>query len=159
MQIIEIIDPQPGQMELPLEGGRSKVSSQNISAWKPAMCQFAQQVYDEWDQSDEENGDWQVGFGGICDLIAEKICDVLGTAGVDCVSHNWGDSGENHTSVIANLADGVFEVDIPFHVYETGGGYSWKKIPDVVFDPRDVVISQIERPLSDEEFVQRYSDE
>jgi hypothetical protein len=157
MKITEIIDPQPDQMELPLQGGQSRITSRNIAAWKPQMCQFAQQIYNEWDQSDED-GDPELGFGGICDLIAEKICDVLGTAGIYCVSHNWGDSGDNHTSVIANLADGVFEVDIPYHVYETGGGYTWKKIPDVVFDPRDVVISQIETPLSDEEFEHRWGE-
>lgn len=153
---MEIIDQHPDQMELPLEGGQNKVTSQIIAAWKPAMCKFAQQVYDEWDQSDEDYGDPEVGFGGICDLIAEQICHVLGTANIECVSWNSGGMGENHTSVIANLADGVFEVDIPPHVYETGGGYTWQKKPGIVFDPRDVTISQLERPMTDEEFVERY---
>jgi hypothetical protein len=155
MKITEIIDPQPGQMELPLQGGQSRITSRNIAAWKPQMCQFAQQIYNEWDQSGED-GDPELGFGGICDLIAEQICHVLGGEGVECVSWNSGGVGENHTSVIANLADGVFEVDIPPHVYETGGGYNWQKLPNVVFDPRDVVINRLEQPMTDEEFDQRF---
>ena len=157
MNILEIIDPQPGQMELPLEGGRAKVTSRNITAWTPAMCKFAQQVYDEWDQSDEENGDPEIGFGGICDLIAEQICHVLAQEGIECVSWNSGGMGENHTSVIANLADGVFEVDIPPHVYEDGSGYTWYKKPNVVFDPNDVAVSRLESPMPDEAFIERYS--
>jgi hypothetical protein len=127
MKITEIIVPETNQMELPLEGGRAKITSQNITAWKPTMCRFAQHIYDEWDQSDKENGDPELGFGGICDLIAEQICHVLGQVDVACVSWNSEGIGENHTSVIANLADGVFEVDIPPHVYENGGGYTWYK--------------------------------
>lgn len=150
---------EPQQLELPLEGGQAKISSRNISAWKADMCKFAQQIYNEWDQSDEENGDPELGFGGICDLIAEQICHVLGEQGIECVSWNSGGVGENHTSVIANLADGVFEVDIPPHVYENGGGYTWYKKPNVVFDPRDVVIHQLEKPMPDEAFVERYNDQ
>jgi len=30
-------------------------------------------------------------------------------------------------------------VDIPPYTYETGGGYNWKKIPDVTFDASDIV--------------------
>lgn len=157
MHVNEIIDPQPNQMELPLEGGRAKITSQSIAAWKPAMCQFAQQVYNEWDQSGED-GDPELGFGGICDLIAEQICHILGGEGIECISWNSGGMGENHTSVIANLADGVFEVDIPPHVYETGSGYTWYKKPEVVFDPHDVVITRLEQPMTDEQFAQQYHD-
>lgn len=156
MKITEIITPQ--QMELPLEGGRAKITSRNIAIWKPAMCKLAQQVYQEWDQSGED-GDPELGFGGICDLIADQICHVLGQEGVECTSWNTAGMGENHTSVIANLADGVFEVDIPPHVYETGGGYTWHKRPEVVFDPRDVAISRLEPPMTDEEFVDRYGNQ
>lgn len=38
-------------------------------------------------------------------------------------------------------------MDIPPRVYETGGGYSWKKIPDVVFKSDDIVIDNI--PIGD----------
>ena len=34
-------------------------------------------------------------------------------------------------------------VDIPYGYYERGGGYSWTKIPDVVFQPDFVVIERL----------------
>jgi hypothetical protein len=157
MKINEILAPQePQQLELPLQGGRSKPTSKQIYAWRGAMCQLAQKVYQEWDQSDEEYGDPELGFGGICDLIAEQISNVLGQYDIACTSWNTADSGENHTSVIANLADGVFEVDISPYVYETGGGYTWHKKPNVVFDPDHVSVTRIEAPMTDEDFEQRF---
>ena len=37
-----------------------------INSLKPQMAKAAQAVYDSWEQ-DEEHGDVEVGFGGICD--------------------------------------------------------------------------------------------
>ena len=34
-------------------------------------------------------------------------------------------------------------VDIPHGLYETGGGYNWKKIPDVKFEANDIIIDGI----------------
>ena len=38
----------------------------------------------------------------------------------------------------------IFSIDIPYYVYEEGGGFTWKKINNVKFDERDVVIDVIE---------------
>jgi hypothetical protein len=39
--------------------------------------------------------------------------------------------------------DGIYSVDISPYAYERGGGYTWKKIPDVKFTPDDVEIDMI----------------
>ena len=51
--------------------------------------------------------------------------------------------GEQHVYVVAKTEDGIYEVDIPPDVYETGGGYCWKKIPNVKFDEEDVLINRL----------------
>lgn len=35
-----------------------------------------------------------------------------------------------------------FTVDIPARVYERGSGYTWTKLPGVVFTPADIFISR-----------------
>jgi hypothetical protein len=100
----------------------------------PKMLSAAQEVYDAWDQSDEEHGDWQVGFGGICHLIAEAIADVINTAGYDAVTVDSGGMGEQHVWARVKMPDGIYDVDIPYHIYESGGGYNWTKLPNVVFE-------------------------
>ena len=38
----------------------------------------------------------------------------------------------------------IHSIDIPYWTYEEGGGFTWKKIPDIKFGARDVEISLIE---------------
>lgn len=111
------------------------------------MAQAAQQVYDQWDQSGPD-GDPELGFGGICQDIAEAISDVVRTAG-----HNTGtmsaQCGEQHVWAIAyseyqdpelgTQYEG-YHIDIPYSVYETGGGYNWTKKKGVKFDPNYITI-------------------
>ena len=70
-----------------------------------------------------------------------------------------GAPGDDHSWVIANLNEGVYEIDIPPGVYETGGGYSWSKIPDVTITTDDVVVNKIDKPMSDEKFRATYTDQ
>lgn len=37
----------------------------------------------------------------------------------------------------------LFEVDIPYDNYETGGGFTWKKKPNIKFDDSMVIISDL----------------
>jgi hypothetical protein len=99
----------------------------------PQILQAAQRVYNDWD---EEDRDTYAG-GGICHIIADAVCDVLYSAGIECtpVSCDY----EQHVYVAAKFEEGIYTIDIPYHIYETGGGFSWKKIPDVVFEKNDVV--------------------
>jgi hypothetical protein len=113
-----------------------------LESLKPQLAAVAQKVYDEWDASDEVNGDWQVGTGGICHLIADAMLGVLYDAIPDIVATTISSSYEVHVFCVAGKTsineDGekeeeYYSIDIRPHVYETGGGYDWKKIPDVVF--------------------------
>jgi 2'-5' RNA ligase/GNAT superfamily N-acetyltransferase/predicted GIY-YIG superfamily endonuclease len=112
---------------------------QNLMRWRGNIAARAQKVYDEWTQN-EEGIDTEYGGGGPCDAIAEQIQDLLESLGVNTMS--GGQEGDDHAWIIAyNYKTGeACGVDIPHSVYETGGGYSWKKIPNVVFTPNDVEI-------------------
>jgi len=135
----------------------SKVPQQ-LRAAIPQIVARAQHVYNEWAQ-DEEGLDEELGEGGICDQIAEEVVGVLGALGIDS-STVWSEGvGENHVWAVARIAEGpgagVWSIDIPPGVYETGGGYSWKKIPDVTLDEDDVVLTHESPDPSDFE---RYSE-
>ena len=105
---------------------------------KSKLAHSAQEVYDEWEQ--DENGYCDIlGEGGICQDIADAMADVLSNNGIECSTVSQS-SGEQHVYVVARTEDGVYRVDIPPYLYETGGGYNWKKIPDVEFDERYIDI-------------------
>lgn len=100
------------------------------------ICAEAQRVYDAWDQSDRDND--ELNGGGVCHLIADRIADILCTAGmmVTTESSSW----EQHVYCVGQFSDGVFEIDIPHQLYERGGGFTWFKLPNVRFEPDDVSI-------------------
>ncbi len=56
-----------------------------------------------------------------------------------------GHDGDDHAYVIVYSIDEAYAVDIPPGVYETGGGYSWKKISNAVITPEDVIIEEVDR--------------
>ena len=99
-------------------------------------------IYDKWDASNETYGDFEVGFGGICHLIADKISDYLYKIGIEASSVS--SDSEVHVYVVAKVSEGIFIVDIPPYSYETGGGYRWKKIPDIIFDEDYITITQLD---------------
>lgn len=91
----------------------------------------AQKVYDSWDEEPD------VYFnGGICHLIADAICEVLGRLGVECATVS--SSHEQHVYVAGKFQEGVVTIDISPYTYETGGGFTWQKTPDVEFGKNDV---------------------
>lgn len=119
---------------------------------KNALASVAQPVYESWDQSDEENGDPELGFGGICDGVADAMAAELSKIGVECATSY--SEYDTHTSVIAQFKEGVFNVDIPPQVYESGFGYNWKKKPNIVFSADNVVIHQIDKnPQNFEQYI------
>lgn len=101
------------------------------------ILQTAQRIYDDWDEADRDT----YAGGGICHLIADAICDVMGEIGIDCAPVSC--SYEQHVYVAVRVAEGVYTIDIPYSIYETGGGFSWQKLPDVQFDSRDVVFYRV----------------
>jgi hypothetical protein len=117
---------------------------EQLLALAPQMAAAAQQVYDEWEQ-DEEGLDIEHGPGGICDRISQAITDVIVTNIGEVDILEGGQEGDDHAYIIAFNDSEAYMVDIPAGLYETGGGYSWQKIPDVEFTAHDVVVAPIDR--------------
>jgi GNAT superfamily N-acetyltransferase len=126
-----------------------------LKSLKPQFAAAAQKVYDEWDASDETYGDAEVGFGGICHLIVDEWVDLVAERGYNATSFSHSEQVHVSMTVWANPPERgedededdyaseqveVFDVDLNPYNYETGGGYSWKKIPDVTIDPGDISI-------------------
>lgn len=122
-----------------------------LNAFRPQLAAIAQKQYDEWDASDEEYGDAEVGFGGICHLIADGWSDLLANQGY--ATTTWSHSDEVHVSLMVweYNSEGqqdvdeefaqeieVVDVDLNPHIYETGGGYNWTKIQGVTIDSNDI---------------------
>jgi hypothetical protein len=137
------VDPNGRATEYHRSGLREDSDTENLPSVTraqqaiPQILARAQRDYDAWD---EEDRDTYAG-GGICHIIADSVCDVLSDAGIECTSVSC--SHEQHVYVAARFAEGVYTIDIPYHIYEQGGGFSWKKLPDVRFEPRDVVFYRV----------------
>lgn len=117
---------------------------QHICTLKPALIRAAQERYDNWDQDDDGFSEL-LGYGGICDEIAEAMCGVLVSEGIDSVIAD-AQVGEYHVWVIAydDTTKEAYDVDIFPAIYETGHLYVWKKVTDVQLIPENVIISVAE---------------
>ena len=111
-----------------------------LQALRPQMAAAAQGIYDGWiqDEDDEFNG------GGICGAIAEAIQGIIVSSIGQVAVSEGGQDGDDHAWTIAHTDTEVYGVDISPSVYERGGGYSWTKIDDVQFEPRDVEVFAID---------------
>jgi hypothetical protein len=121
--------------------GEPLVSVRSINRRK--LAARAQKVYDEWDaDSDPEHGDPEVGFGGICQDIADALVDELYAQGAQASPMSCS-VGEQHVFVVGQFTEGVYEIDIAPSTYERGSAYTWTKIPDVTFEPGDISFEQL----------------
>ncbi len=120
---------------------------QRLQTLRPAIAAAAQKVVDEW-QLDEDGLDPELGTGGVCDRVADVIIDTLygHLEGIEAAT--GAPEGEEHQWVVVGDGQSAFVVDIPPGVYETGGGYSWKKIEGAKIGPQDVVIEPIDPKLA-----------
>lgn len=118
------------------------------------MVVAAQKEYDNWVQ-DEHGYNDEYGTGGICHLIADELINVLYNHKIENCQTVCS-SFEQHVYVVGKFIEGVYQIDIPYHVYETGGGYTWKKLPDVEFDRNHIVIRKLD---SDPNSFNEYTDE
>lgn len=80
------------------------------------------------------------GSGGACDAIQRAMSDVLSK--VDAQITEGGQPGDDHAYLIVFNDNEAYEVDIPPYVYERGGGYNWKKIPNVILTPDHLIIQK-----------------
>jgi hypothetical protein len=109
-------------------------SSETLNKLKPHCAAIAQKVYDSWiqDEDDDLNG------GGICHLIADEISSIVNNAGIPCASQTASDV--QHVYCVAQCNNGIFEIDIPYWLYERGGGFTWEKLPNIMFSSDNVNI-------------------
>ncbi len=119
----------------------SKIVESEIRSYGPELVKIAQKEYDEWNQ-DGDGMDEFLGSGGICDSIADGFGGFLTGKGFDVES--GGQEGDDHAFLYATKNGQSFLIDIPPDVYETGGGYNWKKRQNVVFDPSHVIVQKID---------------
>lgn len=102
----------------------------------PKFVQVAQDQYNSWNQDpefDELNG------GGICHLIVDKMASVIWRnqpENTEVTVGEFRDDSACHNSLLVAHAPSrqLYQVDIPYYNYETGGGYDWQKISNVKFD-------------------------
>lgn len=120
----------------------------------PEIIKVSQGVYDSWAQ-DSDGMDEELGCGGICQDIAGDICGLLSERGFECSTVSQ-EIGEQHVYTVVKLEEGVYEVDIPPYVYESGGGYNWRKIPNVSFNQDHVIINRLD---GDPESFENYAGE
>lgn len=114
----------------------SKVVAESL---RGAFAEAAQTEYDAWSQ-DADGYDEELGAGGICHLIADRISSICHAHGID-TAQTVSASHEVHVYVVAAFTEGVFEIDVPHRLYERGGGYNWTKLPGITFDNDDIAIS------------------
>jgi hypothetical protein len=118
---------------------------QELRELRAEMAAAAQKVYDEWTQ-DAEGVDEELGTGGICDKVSEEVGNVVASNVPDVAFDDGGSGGEDHAWVIVSRDGEAYGVDIAPEVYERGGGYCWRKLPNVRFDPDHVEIFEVPFP-------------
>jgi len=117
---------------------------QQLEQLRPELAAAAQAVIDDWIQ-DEEGFDPDLGAGGVCDQVSEAMSSVI-TSAIDGVGIlDGGHDGDDHAWLIVHDGSEAAGVDIPPSVYETGGGYNWRKLEDARVDPEDIAIWKLNR--------------
>ena len=148
----------PNESFLLRESSDGSSLAQRIEALKPEIAKIGQKEYDEWAaaESREDFQDVYAG-GGICHFIAEEIVSFLDKAIPDAEAATVSSDFEQHVYVVVRSNDSIPEyneddesedetpfdmvvVDIHWSVYETGGGFTWKRIPDIEITADDVSV-------------------
>lgn len=115
-----------------------------LESLRPRLAEAAQAVIDAWEQ-DAEGWDEEYGEGGPCDDVASALSEAVYNAipGVEVV--DGGHDGDDHAYIIVYDESDAFAVDVPPHVYESGGGYSWQKLEGASVTADDVIIEPVDR--------------
>ena len=118
---------------------RNPTLKEAIRLLAPEIAHEAQLIYDSWEGEDDP----EVGSGGICDEIANAIGGVIASHIEDVELDEAYAEGDDHSAVLASFGSERYVVDISYWIYESGGGYSWKKREGVKFKPSDIIIERV----------------
>lgn len=102
----------------------------------PLISRAAQNIYDAWGEGDLSSGIF--GSGGICELIAHEIHNIIPTD-----TFIVSDEDASHSYVVAAFAEGTYRIDIPFEVYEVKTPDGFIKKDGVVFGPDSITVDKI----------------
>lgn len=120
----------------------------NLKSLTEQYVAAAQQIYDEWD----ENPDVYFN-GGICHLIADAFVEIISNNFPQYTATTFTRDDIQHVETIVYKIDPdslynedideesdieTVMIDLNPYIYESGGGFSWTKIPDVEFDNNDI---------------------
>lgn len=147
-----------------------------ISKAAPRILKRVQEEYNAWqvptgEQDDYENEKYEPYFspdgyeqteGGLCHIFADIIVDEISKEGIEIYSVSSCHEQHVYTVFRINEGDmaGVYQLDIPYSVYETGGGFSWKKIKDVEFNVDDFYIYKLDSdPGNIKDYVEDYEED
>jgi hypothetical protein len=114
----------------------------------PKFISAAQEVYEEWEQ-DGDGYSEEYGSGGICDVIASRMADVFNESCGDefgeWFATTYYKESECHTDILVvnSYMEEVLEVGLPPYHYESGGGYTWRKLPNVTLSKDMLTIVDI----------------
>jgi hypothetical protein len=115
----------------------------SLNQLRPELAAAAQAVYDAW-QQDEDGYDEELGCGGICHLIADEMLAVVAKHFPDTPMTTRSHTSEAHVDLVLATFDGVVCLDIPWSLYERGGGYTWTKLRGIQFHDRSIDIAVID---------------
>lgn len=118
-----------------------------INSLRPQLVAAAQDVYDSWHQ-DETGYCEEHAYGGICHIIAEAFREILEDHNINTTSFSQS-IGPVHVWAVADVDGMAYRIDIPPQVYESGYGYEWTKLADVIFSENDVVVEPMGYPFED----------
>lgn len=130
-----------------------KPDSSEVRGAADQLIGAAQAVLDDWVQ-DEDGLDPELGAGGACQDVASAMAGALAE-----VVEVYTELDGGHVFLVANLVDGVFRIDVPTGVYETGAGYVWRKRDGVRLLPENLILERVDGPIPDEAFRYRYAEE
>lgn len=116
-----------------------------LNAIRDKLAAAAQEVVDEWEQ-DEEEGDTELGFGGICDRVADAMASVIINNLESVEIGDGSQEGDDHQWVTVYDDDDFVIVDIHPSHYETGGGYNWRKVESAEIRPEHIHIERLGDP-------------
>jgi hypothetical protein len=114
-----------------------------IRAIADDLAQAAQAELNQW-VPDAEGYDEEFGYGGACDAICRELGGMIAMRIAEVEIADGGQEGDDHAFVLCRRGAESVVVDIPAHLYETGGGYSWRKREGVKLEGGDVLIEPIE---------------